>query len=106
WVMRWVACSRSARVWESDTICQGQTGQDRTVEAGARRPIRSRACIISPMGGCTEPARGRIPSGLTSCAGRGYFFLVFLSSFLGVLRDLSSTFLPLTTVFLNVFVPP
>src|SRR5690625_4660564 len=37
---------------------------------------------------------------------RGYFFLVFLSSFFGVLRDLSSTFLPLTTVFLNVFVPP
>src|SRR5690625_4094959 len=43
---------------------------------------------------------GRAPQG-------GYFFfLVFLSSFLGVLRDLSSIRLPLTTVFLNVFVPP
>src|SRR5699024_2720183 len=76
--MRWVACSISASTAESETICQGQTGQDRTVGTEVSRPIRSISYIrFSSSDGCTEPARGPIPGGLlrfvlgVGSAGRG-----------------------------------
>src|SRR5699024_9458358 len=85
-VMRWVACSISASTAESDTICQGQTGQDRTVGAGARRPIRSFVYIVvspSQVDRCARARPGSQPGRARFVCGEGLLLLVVLVVLLG-----------------------